>query len=176
MTNFSELNKKSLLDLAEQQGLDVKKSFTKAQIIEILENAQKSEKTHEEEIDMKNEVIVIEALNEDVIEENLNQVAILTIEENPQNEENETIEEDVNMLFEFAEFLKLQGAEYVIDNNVFLINGPKKKICVRIDLDTNFAHVFTVLNKKEFKKENARNILTLKSLKACKSYTISNLK
>lgn len=96
-------------------------------------------------------------------------------------EEDKGNKENLTMVEEYFDFLKLGGFNYKVDKDLIIIFANKKHIFVKVDIEKNWAHVFTILNKKisedmKENKANARNILTLKSLKALKSYTLSNAK
>lgn len=146
--------------ISELRGLGVKfdEKLTKAQLIEIYEIALKEKNEAEEK--------GLTVLN-------------MEITLNPLEKEEELKYEplDDKLSSQYEAFLNENQIEYYSpEEDVFLIQGPKKKICVKIDDLNTRGFVYTVLNKKEFKRENARNILTLKSLKALRSYTFSNLK
>jgi hypothetical protein len=122
--------------------------------------------------------------NEIALIENENKIAIVENVENIKNEnvENENIENDtLSMYDEYISFLYEQNAIFKIENDIIIVIANKKHIFVKIDDDKNYSYVFTILNKKMSNdlhecKKHARNILTLKSIRATKSYTISNMK
>lgn len=153
-----KMNKEEMQEILRGSNLSFEEKMTKKELLAIWENSQNKEEISENSLAIIETGISVKPLeNEEIKEDHKEEVQTLS--------------------FEYEEVLKELGAEYYTpEENVFLIQGPKKKIAVLINNDLGNGFVYTVLNKKEFKKENARNILTLKSLKALKSYTISNLK
>lgn len=132
-----------------------------------------------EKIEATNAIAVV--TNEAPIIENEEKTNEQTINEQQQNAADEK-----TMHEKYIDFLNELNAKYTIqqtdDNEYnFVIIANKKHIFIKINNITNHSNVFTVLNKYMSNdlqqiKMHARNILTLKSLKATKSYTISNMK
>lgn len=94
---------------------------------------------------------------------------------------NEETIQNIQMNQEFEKFLTENTVTYMkfdIGDGVinYEITGLKKKVFVKIDNSLEISNVFTIPNKKENLRENARNILTLKSLKATKSFTNCHIK
>jgi hypothetical protein len=125
-----------------------------------------------------------EAAFEAATELALNSSAVAEIEETIEYQEIPVEEEnEASMAKDFKEFCILDMELFTdqFNENSFRVHGLKKTVFVQIDPEKNHAYVFTILNKKlsddqEANKRAARNILTLKSLKALKSYTITQTK
>lgn len=84
---------------------------------------------------------------------------------------------------DYIAFLFENELQYNVENNQIIVSAIKKHIFVEIGQINGKLniHVYTILNKKmtdnlNESKKHARNILNLKSIKALKSYTISNSK
>lgn len=133
-----------------------------------------------EKIESTNSVAVV--TNEISIIENKDK----TNEQSTNEQQQQNTANEKTMHEQYIEFLNELNANYTveqIDDNEFnfIIIANKKHIFVKINNITNHSNVFTVLNKYMSNdlqqiKMYARNILTLKSLKATKSYTLSNMK
>lgn len=166
MTKLIKFTKTQLIAMLKNVNIECDEKMTKTQLIELYDNyiieCQK--------IQSKNSIAIIEN-NLQIIENDEN--------ENFENNENENID---NMTIQFANFLQFEiDCNYSIENDMFCIFANKKHIFIKIDNEQNFAFVFTILNKKMSNNMNenklhARNILTLKSLKATKSFTICHMK
>ena len=80
---------------------------------------------------------------------------------------------------EYETFLQELNIGYSYSGGTFIVDGPKKTVYVKIDIENEHFMVFSVLNKflegnvfnAEAIRLHARNKLTLKSLKAAKSFT-----
>lgn len=96
----------------------------------------------------------------------------------------ETIETNANietMSNEYELFLNQNNYEFSknsIDENEidYIITGLKKTLYIKIHNNLNISNVATILNNREQIRANCRNILTLKSLKATKSFTNCHVK
>lgn len=97
---------------------------------------------------------------------------------------NENEDDIVQQTFnDYIAFLSENELQYNVENNLIVVSAIKKHIFVEISQinEKLNIHVYTILNKKmtdnmNESKKHARNILNLKSIKALKSYTISNSK
>lgn len=173
--SYEKMTKNELLDLAKNTGCIFNAKMKKSELIALLK------KNEDEVYAMMNESITNEKLSHfegssnslAIIE---NEVATIAIEnaEIPHEEETKTNP----MMTEYAEFLQNMYADYnyTIHDDSFLVQGPKKLVAVKFDEISGHAFVYTILNTKPVSPEFARNILTLKSMKAVKSYTASNMK
>lgn len=87
--------------------------------------------------------------------------------------------ETMSKLYEL--FLKENDCEYskfetLPSLHLYTVYGLKKTLYIKIDSELNISQVATILNGREQEVKNCRNILTLKSLKATKSYTKAQIK
>lgn len=102
------------------------------------------------------------------------------IVKNENENENDIVKQTFN---DYIAFLFENELQYNVENNQIIVSAIKKHIFVEISQinEKLNIHVYTILNKKmtddmNESKKHARNILNLKSIKALKSYTISNSK
>jgi hypothetical protein len=164
---MSNLTKKQLCEKLQQLNIECSMKMKIDELRKLYENSQNSQKS-------TNSIAIVS--NNETIQ------TIQNNETNDDNFENTQTNENVNeMLQNYIEFLNENELIHKIQNNVINVNCVKKQIFVKIDCEKNYAHVFTILNKKlsndmNENKKYARNILTLKSLRALKSYTMSNAK
>lgn len=109
-----------------------------------------------------------------------NELAITDILVEQMQEAPETAEStELSLEDEYENFLQENQLGYSFVNGTFIVDGPKKTVYVKVDLENGFFYVFSVLNKflggdvfnQEAIRLHARNKLTLKSLKAAKSFT-----
>lgn len=152
-----KMTKNELMNVLTNENIKFDKKMTKIQLIELYENHKQFKKF-------------------EIVSTNQTIATIEKIENESQNNENVNENFDENMTNEYIDFLNENELNYQFENNQFCVFANKKHIFVKIDNDTNFANVFTILNKKYSNdineiKLNARNILTLKSIRALKSYT-----
>lgn len=163
-----KMTKTQMYDLfcTKNLKLHFDEKMTKKQLIELYENLTKNVKNEKFEIVSKNETI-------QTIQNN---------DENKNNFENSKNDDD-DVISQYLTFLLQNNLQYKIDYEKFtiIVIANKKHIFTKIDIEKNHFYVFTILNKKlsndmNENKKNSRNILTLKSLRALKSYTLSNCK
>ena len=145
------MTKTEIMAVLTEKGISFKKSMKVDQLKALLESAS-----------TENAVAVVE-----------NTVATIEAPETASGEE--------TMITEYVKFLNQNDLPFMEKNGKFIVNCSKKTVFVEIDLEYDVASVYTILNKKitddpKVNHMNRRNILNLKSLKALRSYTISNSK
>lgn len=153
------MTKNEIIVKLTEMNVKFDKKLKKDELFELLQNCENS----------KNEIVIV-SQNELIVNENI---------EFENVSQNETIVE--NMSNNYIQFLNDNNLQFEQKNDNFIVICNKKHIFVNIDNDMDICTVFTILNKKMTNNVNEclihkRNILTLKSLKALKSYTISNSK
>lgn len=182
MTNLLtiENTKNEMIKFLQQNEISFNAKMKKNELFDLIEKFENSKN----EI-VVNEIVLLNEMNETLTNEKFNHFDEIAIIENIENEniENENVSNFETIKNEYIEFLNNHNCIYNFDNDIFHVNANKKQIFVKLIENDNDIHfyVFTILNNKfsNDMKQNklfARNILTLKSLKACKSYTISNIK
>jgi hypothetical protein len=183
MTMTMKNTKNEIMNELKNYNLKFNEKMTKQQLFDLLQFQQNAIKNVTQIVEQN---LLLNEMHNSLIDEKLNHFnELIEINENCENSQNDENCENLfdNIKNEYCQFLNEQNAIFKYENEIFHINANKKQIFIKlIEIDENIHyHVFTILNNKfsndmQKNKLFARNILTLKSLKACKSYTISNMK